>query len=248
MNRRERLEAKVEKRGEWAAKAAARSDARLGAAHAMMDKIPMGQPILVGHHSERRARKDIARIDANMTKGFEEAKLATHHEQKAVGLARQLETSIFDDDPDAIERLETRIKEREASAELTTKINKAWRKGGAKLALELGLIDEKTAAEFTRTLSLCGWLKVPCTTTGTRAAIRADKERIETIKAKRARSEKAEAAGGVLVEGTDHVRVTFPEKPSRDVLTALRAAGFYWGGGSWHGKREALPTGLVGAS
>jgi hypothetical protein len=38
--------------------------------------IPFGQPILVGHHSEKRHRRDLARIDSGMSKGFEEGRKA----------------------------------------------------------------------------------------------------------------------------------------------------------------------------
>lgn len=241
--RRERLEAKVEKRAEWSAKAAARSDARFGAASAIADKIPFGQPILVGHHSEGRARRDAAKIHSNMDRAVEEYKLAQHHEQKGAGLARQLDRTIFDDDVDAIERLEARIEARLAANETAKAINKAWRKGGAAECLRLGLVDEKTAADFTRTMSLCGWMKSPCTTTGTAAGVRADRERIEAIKVRRARAEKAEAAPtGVLVEGEAWVRVTFPAKPASEILIALRAAGFQFRSGSWHGERAKLPA------
>ena len=39
----------------------------------------------------------------------------------------------------------------------------------------------------------------------------------------------------------DYARVTFPEKPTREIITALKAAGFSWGGGTWFGKAAALP-------
>jgi len=247
VTRRERLEAKVEKRGEWAGKARARSDARFDAARAIGDRIPMGQPILVGHHSERHARRDIARIDANMSKGVEEYKLAEHHASKARGLAVQLERTIFDDDPDAIERLEARIAAREANAKQANEINKAWRKGGIEAVRAVA--GDKVAEVCAQTMKTAPWLKSPLSATGARAAIRADRERIEAIKVKQARAEKAEAApAGVLVESLgssaddEYVRVTFPDKPARDVLAALRAAGFRWGGGSWVGKRAALPA------
>lgn len=44
----------------------ATSEARHGAARQIADGIPFGQPILVGHHSERRARRDAERIHNNM--------------------------------------------------------------------------------------------------------------------------------------------------------------------------------------
>lgn len=74
------------------------------------------------------------------------------------------------------------------------------------------------------------------------ARIRADRERIEQIKARNARTEEAKAAGGVVIEGNDWVRVTFADKPARAILDSLKAAGFRWGGGSWIGERAKLPA------
>lgn len=42
------------------------SEARHAAARQIADGIPFGQPILVGHHSERRARRDAERIHSHM--------------------------------------------------------------------------------------------------------------------------------------------------------------------------------------
>lgn len=250
--RRERLEAKLEKRGEWEDKARARSSAAFGRASAISSQIPFGQPILVGHHSERKARRDAERIHAGMDKGVEEHRLAEHHASKARGLEVQLDRTIFDDDPDAIERLEARIKAREESAAQCAAVNKAWRKGGAEAVR--AQFGEKLAATVESTMKMAPWLKTPLSNTNVRAAIRGDKERIEQIKIKQARAAAAEAApAGVLVEplgsasSDEYVRVTFPEKPAREVLDALRAAGYRWGQGSWVGKRAALPECVQGS-
>jgi Domain of unknown function (DUF3560) len=45
------------------------------AARERLEMIPLGQPILVGHHSEKRHRKDLNRIDRH----FAEAK--EHHDK-----------------------------------------------------------------------------------------------------------------------------------------------------------------------
>ena len=45
------------------------------AAREQLEMIPLGQPILVGHHSEKRHRKDLKRIDQH----FAEAK--EHHDK-----------------------------------------------------------------------------------------------------------------------------------------------------------------------
>lgn len=58
MTRRERLEAKLAKREEWASKAQGKADARFESTRKLADSILLGQPILVGHHSEGHARRD----------------------------------------------------------------------------------------------------------------------------------------------------------------------------------------------
>lgn len=69
----------------------------------------------------------------------------------------------------------------------------------------------------------------------------------KAITRRTARTEKAAAAGGVLIEGAEWARVTFAEKPDRRILDALKAAGFAWGGGSWGGARAKLPADLTPA-
>jgi len=244
VTRRERLERKAERREEWADKASARAAGRFDTARDTADRIPMGQPILVGHHSEKRHRRDAERIDNNMRKGVEEQNKAARHRGKADGLRRQLESNIFSDDHDAIEALEKRIAEREEYAERVKLVNKAYRKakGDVEKMVELG-VSRKLAEQAAKTMKLCPWLKKPLDTTNLRAAIRRDKKRILEVQARQARAEAAEEAGGVTIEpwGESYVRVTFAEKPDRSVLKALKAAGFRWGGGSWSGLRESLP-------
>jgi hypothetical protein len=247
MTRRERLEAKLDKRRAWASKAEARSAQRFDAAGRIADLIPLGQPILINHHSERHARRDADRIHTNMSRGVEEHRLAEHHTAKAGGLADQLDRSVFSDDADAIEQLEARIAQHKAKADKYAAINKAWRKSKGDLAalVASGLVGQALAETITTTMKLCPWLKVPLDTTNLRARIRGDYDRIAEIRRRQERSTKADAAGGILIEGGEWVRVTFAEKPERSVLDALKAAGFSWGGGSWGGPRAKLPTGLI---
>jgi hypothetical protein len=249
MTRRERLEAKIEKRETWATSASAKSDAAFEGVRRIADNIPLGQPILVGHHSERHARRDQARIESGMTKGCELQKKAAGHRSKAAGLQNQLDNSIFSDDDNAIAALEARIAEREAKSEQMKSINQAWRKmlkTGARSALhDLGISDtfiDKTQADMAAHPYL-GDVPYPgYSMTNLRANIRRDYERIEEIKRRTQRVQAAENAGGVVVSGTgEYVSVTFAEKPDRSIINALKAAGFWWRGGSWQGRRDALP-------
>lgn len=63
------------------------SDSASANAHAIVDAIPMGQPILVGHHSERRHRRDLDRHDRQMRKAIDSS-------QEAQAAARAAATAL----------------------------------------------------------------------------------------------------------------------------------------------------------
>lgn len=244
MARRERLERKLEKRREWAESRRADAASRFETAHKATEGIPMGQPILVGHHSERRHRAAIARSDTNMRKGCESANMATHHDNKASGLESQLDGSIFSDDPDALEQIAERVAELEAEQAEAKRLNAWWRKN--KTMKGCPGISDATAERLDQDIpQRYSWEQQPVASYSLKnrnANIRRLKQRAEEIKRRQARTEAADENGGIAIEGTgEWVRVTFAEKPSRDVITALKAAGFRWGAGSWTGRRETLP-------
>ncbi|PWI16005.1 hypothetical protein DI272_18915 [Streptomyces sp. Act143] len=81
--RLERAENRAERHSDYASSAAARSNARHKAALGALDGIEPGQPILVGHHSERRHRRAIERSDNNMRASIAEQERAQHHSDRA---------------------------------------------------------------------------------------------------------------------------------------------------------------------
>lgn len=64
---------------------------RRDAANAIVAMIPMGQPILVGHHSERRHRRDLARHDRNMRKAIEHGENAREATRRSDSVRAQAE-------------------------------------------------------------------------------------------------------------------------------------------------------------
>ena len=246
MTRRERLERKMQRRREWADKAEARSTAAYNTAHKIGDMIPPGQPILIGHHSEKRHRRDLDRIDSNMRKSIGNTDLAQSHDSKADSIQDALDRSIYSDDNNAIEALEARIKEREEERARMTLANRLYRKGDAAGLAALGLDYEKLKAEVTaRPYS---WENkapfVPYQLSNLGGRITADRKRLEYLKRDKQHRDAAQASptGVVLQEHSGgYCSVTFAEKPSREILNALRGAAFHWGHGSWTGKTEALP-------
>jgi hypothetical protein len=249
MTRRERLERRLERRKSWAAGARGRARGRFDAATQLSERFSGGQPILVGHHSEKRARRDQERMHRNMSKGCEEMDKAEHHAAKAVGLERQLERTIFSDDADAIERLEEKARAADESADHAVKVNRAWRKTkGQELDARItglvssGLVSQRLAETIAETMRLCPWLKSPLDSGASRAEARRCRERIAEIKRRAEKAAEAEAAGGVVVASNgEWCTVTFAEKPARTIINALKAAGFRWGRGSWHGRADRVP-------
>lgn len=79
------------------------------------DGIPMGQPIMVGHHSERHARRDAAKIENGMRRTVEMWKTAEYWKQRAAGA---LMAAKYKERPDVRAR---RIKGIEADLRKTLK-------------------------------------------------------------------------------------------------------------------------------
>ena len=100
MTYRERRERRAERLTDWSGTNAQRAARTFTAAHDAIAGIPPGQPILVGHHSEKHHRRDLARHDSRMRKAFEFQDKAQNQASRANTIAHQLETSIYDDDPE----------------------------------------------------------------------------------------------------------------------------------------------------
>ena len=251
MTRRERLENKLAKRQEWAEKAEQRSREEWEKSRNIVKHIPPGQPILVGHHSEKHHRKTLERAEAAGFRAIDEEKLAKHHRDKAEGLSDYLENTIFDDDPDAIDRIQQRIDSLEKKHALMLAVNKICRNkkldDSAKIAalVELGLTESaaKEAVHPSESWQSVGFDSYMLSNNS--ANIRRYKERLANLRVRQERMAAAEnSENGVLIQERAYgsVSVTFAEKPEHSVISALKSAGFRWCKGSWYGRKEDLPA------
>lgn len=141
---RERREARLELRQEWAGSRETKAAVALEIAHAAVEGIPFGQPILAGHHSQRRHVAAIKRSNNADRRYIEHADMAKRHEHAAAEIGRQLRTSIYSDDPDAIERLEEKIARLEQQRETIKTRNAAFKK---ERAAELRALDSNYARD-----------------------------------------------------------------------------------------------------
>ena len=164
------------------------------------------------------------------------------------GTERKEGTPVFSDDDNAVEALTARIAEHEATRDRMKRVNALYKKRDAPGLAALGLDLERLTAKLA---GAYGGDKphLPYEMTNLGARITTDRKRIEEITARMARTEQAKQAGGVLVEAKPewhgYCRVTCAEKPEREVLDALRAAGYQWGGGCWSGQHAKLPAMLA---
>lgn len=81
----ERAEERAERFGDYSASRRDEADAAHKAVDAICEHIPLGQPILVGHHSERRARRDAEKIENGMRKAIRLWDTAEYWKSRAAG-------------------------------------------------------------------------------------------------------------------------------------------------------------------
>lgn len=84
----ERQEQRAERFEDYKDNRKADAEQAHAAVSSICDGIPLGQPILVGHHSEKRARKDAERIENGMRKAVRMWETSEYWKQRAAGAIR----------------------------------------------------------------------------------------------------------------------------------------------------------------
>lgn len=123
----ERAEARAERFGEYSDKRAADSVAAKAGADQLAGGIPFGQPILIGHYSERRARKDAERIESGLRKAVKMWETSEYWTDRAAGAVR---AAKYKELPAVrarrIKKLEAEKRSRERDRDESTKWLTAW--------------------------------------------------------------------------------------------------------------------------
>ena len=187
--------------------------------------IPLGQPILRGHHSEQKHRAAVERSHSNMAKAVKAGKTAAYYRDKAASVGK---AGISSDDPEALQKLQAKLQKLQNHQEEMKQINKASRAKDRDKLAELGLKEatiQKMEAE-----GVLGQTVFPSYQVQNNSAeIRRLKQRIETLQATHAREDQEQQYDGLkLVEDTDanRVQLYFEDKPSKETCKDLRAHGF----------------------
>ena len=227
------FEERKQNRKDYAESQAAKNDKKAddlyNSAKKMADCIPFGQPILVGHHSEKRDRNFRNKIHNTFGKSFEAQDKAKYYEQKAETIENS--HAIFSDDPQAIEKLEKKLVSLQGSQEFMKAANKCIKKQDKEGFLKLPFATEIIWGEL-NTPSFRGRVGFASySLQNNNAEISRVKKRIELLK-RQATHETSEVIikGVRLVQNTEanRVQLFFNGKPNEDVRKQLKANGFRW--------------------
>lgn len=195
----------------------------------MAEAIPMGQPILVGHYSERADRAFRDRIDGKHRKAVELDSKAEYYRQKAESVGSG---GISGLDPDAVTKLEKELEKRMQAQERMKAANRAVRlkdieKGDAKLR-EMGYTDSNISE--LRKPDFCGRIGyADYMLQNNNANIHRIKERIADLKAMKENvMENIETDLYTFKQEDGRYQFVFDGKPADNVRTILKGNGFKW--------------------
>ena len=241
---RERVERRVVRWERRADKAQAEFERRHGTAKEMASWIPFGQPILVGHHSEKRDRAYRAKIERNFRKAFEA--LGEAEQLRIRARASERNRAISSDDPLAVVALREKIARAQKDQDLMKAVNAAIRKHAkqgaeAQVSALVALGLSERAAKNAIEPDYMGRVGFPSyALTNNWANIRRMQERLKGLEARakmvqaleaEGTTERVEQWGAIAVihnYADNRLRIVFPSKPTDVERKYLREEGFHW--------------------
>lgn len=191
----------------------------------MLSSIPLGQPVHIGHYSEKGDRSFRRRASAKVEKGI--SLLEKAQDLQALASAAADNNAISSDDPLALKKITERISALEAKREWMKLVNQHFTKGTLD---QIGFTAEQITAIEER-MKVCRTDKpyMPYTITNLGANIRRLEDRARTLMGRATRDPVEETYGGIeVVENVDlnRVQIRFPEKPEEAVRDHLSKRGF----------------------
>jgi len=204
--------------------------AAFDASHNQLAHMPLGQPILVGHHSEGRHRAMIKRSHNLMDRGCELDKTADYYEAKAgsVGL-----NGISSDDPDAPHKLAEKVEALKKSHQMMLESNKIIRRKNLndeqkkEMLFCLGYSEKMIKEIITPSYGSQGF--APYQLSLSNKAIKAAEQRIIDIdKVKELNSEEQVYNGFTVQNDVEDNRIVirFDSKPDEETRTILKRNAF----------------------
>ena len=227
-----KLAAKRERFRALAEKARLQAQARLESARRMADIIPFGQPIMTGHHSEKRDRRFREKIHQAFGKGFGLLDKSEYYQRRADGVNPY---AISSDDPDAIRKLKERLeilKMNQARMKVANAVIRKFdtpedRKAGLeRIGFTAQQAEKILTPDITGTVGFASY-----SLSNNNANIRRIEDRMKTLeKAATLKDRETQYAWGTVHENRDANRIQFlfPGKPDEDTRKLMKSEGFRW--------------------
>lgn len=246
----EKKQRRIEYYESKSAQAAARSSELCNQSCEMISAIPLGQPILVGHHSESRDRNYRNRASNKMGQSIKESEKAEYYAYKAEAAA--LNNSISSDDPEALQKLKEKLAALQDNQEEMKKANAYYRKHKTMKGypgvsdIEAASLDEKIKDSY------LGEQPYPsCRLTNNNANMRRIKGRIKALEAKSniSSDDGWEFDGGHVEMNVEYnrIQIFFDDKPDEEIRTELKRHGFRWAPSVKAWQRQLNSNGIFAA-
>jgi len=229
MNRYEaKQEARRARLEERAEKASTEARSHFKRADAIASMIPFGQPILVGHHSEKRHRADLARIRKGMEKGVAASKHAGELQRRAASVGTG---GVSSDDPEAVAKLKAKLARLEADVATMKSANAALRREDHDVLVALGFTEAQIIK--LREPDFAGRIGFPDYAFSNKGTeIRRIRARIQKLERQQGQQSKTYVLenGIRLVRNVEanRVQIITPNKPDETTRRELKSRGFRW--------------------
>jgi hypothetical protein len=243
----DRKEQKIDRLNERAEKAHREAAAQHKKAERIGSAIPLGQPILVGHHSEKRHRADVDRIDTALHKSAEADGKAAYYQDRVEAI--ESNNSISGDNPEAVNLYKAKLIELETAQGQMKSVNAYWRKHKTMKGYP-GLSDEAAAETDEQMKTAYSWVQKngpfeSWRLSNNNAEIRRIKEKLETLsRLDNMAAEIIKFKGGEMRVSVDinRVQFIFDGKPSEEIRSVLKHHGFRWAPseGAWQRQRTLI--------
>lgn len=208
------------------------SESRFNRSSNIANQIPFGQPIFVGHYSEKRHRSDLQKIRNNMDKSFEHARKAEYYKQKAASVGK---AGISSDNPDAIQELKSKLADLQKRQDFMKDVNKKYRKNGwgdiTGLPEAFKIETQKNidhAATFGRKANPFESYQLQ----NNNANIRRIKQRIAQLEKAESTPTRSDIIGeGYIIKESkedNRIFIKFDGKPEKEIRDIVKRNGFRW--------------------
>jgi frataxin-like iron-binding protein CyaY len=229
----ERKEQKIEYFEEKAEKASKEAEHYRTKARSISSVIPLGQPILVGHHSEKRHRADLNKIDTTLHKSDEAYQKSKYYQNRAKTTASN--NAISGDDPEAVSQYKEKLAKLVALQERMKAVNVYWRKHKTMKGYS-GMSDSEAEKIDKQMETAYSWVQKSgpyesWRLSNNNAEIRRVKEKLASLKELDSMaSETIIFSGGMMRVNVEinRVQFIFKGKPSDEVRFLLKSNGFKW--------------------